>query len=138
MLLIALSFDVSDITQSFKSCVYLLVEHKTHSGNGASNFTLVFFLLTEAAVRSSSLLENFAIFTGKQLCLSLFLIKLQLFFYKNTCGGYFCVSLENSVWFCGSAEKTLLNIICLIHWSLFADSLKKPKFIRVIMFKPRL
>ena len=36
MLLIALSFDVSDITQSFKSCVYLLVEHKTHSGNGTS------------------------------------------------------------------------------------------------------
>ena len=43
-------------------------------------------------------LKNHAIFTGKYLCWSLFLIKLQYwaFFLLNTCGGWIILSLESS------------------------------------------
>ena len=74
-------------------------------------------------------LKNFAMLTGKHLCWSLFLIKLQQqSFLQNTSGGCFCHCFSgwqiSSVKLSISLEKLLKFCICLfsltIAWNEFA------------------
>ena len=91
---------------------YYLVKHFLHYTNHLSGFTLITIIRSSRLERFFKIgfLKNFAILTGKHLCWSLFLIKLQAFrpsglqlYWKNTSTQIFscenCETFKNSFFY---------------------------------------